>query len=511
MPRPLSGEQQQQQQHTSSAWTTDERQPLNHRHANTAMSENEIDNINKPLELTDKDKATLASYVRKCDRRLLLYLCIGYGLDSINKMALSYAKIAGLTDDLGLSGDDINVALGTYYLGSFLFQLPSNVMLKRTRPRWWLSASMAAWSTVTMLMALSKTPGDLAGLRFAFGAVQAGYLTGSLYYISYWYPRDLVRRRTGWFFASAGVGGILVGPLCSGLSAIHSPHIASWQLIFIVAGACSAVWSTLGPHILQDYPDTATFITDEERQLVLRIMVRQNTVASTQSVSLRQIAMAVADRKVWLWTIIDFCANGATQVNGMFGPTIIASQGFSTVAAQAMTSLTNLMSTAGMASIAYVAHFTGGSARALWLSNTITALGFVLALASRSNAASFVALFMFSFASPQPAAHAPAWMLANLQGSTKPAMAAAFTSAVGGLGPLATAFVYRDKDSPKYVLGHSVCLSMTVLAAIATLALYIILRRENARRDCSPADISHLTPAQVLDLADNHPDFRYKL
>ncbi|KAJ2682863.1 hypothetical protein GGH99_004571 [Coemansia sp. RSA 1285] len=102
-------------------------------------------------------------------------------------------------------------------------------------------------------------------------------------------------------------------------------------------------------------------------------------------------------------------------------------------------------------------------------------------------------------------------MLANLQGNTKPAMAAAFSSAVGGLGPLATAFVYRDKDSPTFRLGHSVCLSMTVAAAIATLVLYVVLRRENAKRDRSPADISDLTPEQVLDLADNHPDFRYKL
>ncbi|KAJ2519189.1 hypothetical protein GGI11_002648 [Coemansia sp. RSA 2049] len=495
--------------------STDERQTLLI-HNNTmdpipVAAENDAYEINKPLELIGKDKDVLASYVRKCDRRLLAYLCVGYGLDSINKMALSYAKVAGLTKDLGLSGTDISVALGAYYLGSFFFQLPSNLMLKRTRPRWWLSAAMLAWSTVTMCMALSKKPRDLAGLRFLFGAVQAGYLTGSLYYISYWYPRDLVRRRTGWFFASSGVGGIIVGPLCSGLSAIHSPHIASWQLIFLVAGACSALWSMLGPRVLQDFPDTATFITDEERALVTRIMVRQNTVASSQSVRLRQVVMAMADHKVWLWTIIDFCANGATQVNGMFGPTIIASQGFSPVAAQAMTSLTNLMATAGMASIAYVARLVGGSARALWISNAITALGFILALASQSNAARMVALFLFSFASPQPAAHAPAWMLANLQGNTKPAMAAAFSSAVGGLGPLATAFVYRDKDSPTFRLGHSVCLSMTVAAAIATLVLYVVLRRENAKRDRSPADISDLTPEQVLDLADNHPDFRYKL
>ncbi|KAJ2559890.1 hypothetical protein EV175_000124 [Coemansia sp. RSA 1933] len=475
------------------------------------MADTETDDINKPLELSAKDKGILGSYVRKCDRRLLLYLCIGYGLDSINKMALSYAKVAGLTSDMGLSGYDINVALGAYYVGSFLFQLPSNLVLKRTQPRWWLSATMAAWSAVTMLMSLARSPAALAWLRFAFGAVQAGYLTGSLYYISYWYPRALVQRRTGWFFASSGVGGIIVGPICSGLSAIHSPHIASWQLIFIMAGGLSAIWSVLGPSVLQDYPDVATFVTDEERQLVMRIMARQNTVASTGAVSLKQVVMAVADRKVWLWTAIGFCANGATQVNGMFGPTIIASQGFSPVAAQAMTSLTNLMSTIGMASIAYVARVVGGSARALWLSNAITALGFVLALASQSNGVRLAALFLFSFASPQPAAHAPAWMLANLQGNTKPAMAAAFSSAVGGLGPLATAFVYRDKDSPRFVLGHSVCLSMTMLAAAATLGLYIVLQRENARRDRAPADISHLSPEQVRDLANDHPDFRYKL
>ncbi|KAJ1959221.1 hypothetical protein GGI12_004452, partial [Dipsacomyces acuminosporus] len=109
-----------------------------------------VDDINKPLEHTDKDKSNLVSYLLKCDCRLLLYICIGYATDSLNKMALSNAKVAGLTKDLDLHGYDINIALGVYYLGSFFFQLPSNMVLKKVRPTYWLSASMFAWSLVTM-------------------------------------------------------------------------------------------------------------------------------------------------------------------------------------------------------------------------------------------------------------------------------------------------------------------------------------------------------------------------
>ncbi|KAJ2002304.1 hypothetical protein GGI04_003395 [Coemansia thaxteri] len=468
--------------------------------------------INKPIELTAKEQKQLDSFTRKCDRRLLLFVCAGYALDSLNKMALSNAKIAGLTKDLDLHGYDINVALGVYYLGSFIFQLPSNLVLKRLKPSYWLCGSMFAWSLATLLTARARSAEQLAACRFVFGAVQAGYLTGSLYYISYWYPRDLVRQRMGFFYASAGLGGICIGPLCAALTSVEVLGLRPWQNIFLFVGSLSLVWSVVGLFVLQDYPDTATFITDDERRLIGRLMVRQNTVASSRTVSLRQAGMAIRDSKIWLWTLIDFCANGATQVNGMFGPTIIASQGYSIQTAQLLTALTNFLAFSGMASIAYVAKYTRGSSTAIALSNVVTIVGFLVALlASGNTQAQLAALFLFSFASPQPAAHGPAWEMANQQGSTKPAMAAALTSAFGGLGPLATAFVYRDRDSPTFVMGHSVCLAMTVVCLLTTVVLRWKLGRENTRRDHVSMDISRLTIAQIQDMADNHPDFRYTL
>ncbi|KAJ1724129.1 hypothetical protein LPJ53_001592 [Coemansia erecta] len=467
--------------------------------------------INQPLELTHKEQQTLASYLSKCDRQLLFYLCVGYATDSLNKMALSNAKIAGLTADLDLHGYDINTALGAYYLGSFLFQLPSNLILKRARPRYWLSIVMLSWSLVTMCTALVQNAAQLAWCRFLFGAVQAGYVTGCLYYISYWYPRDRVRRRVGFFFASAGIGGILVGPLCSLLSVVEVEGIRPWQLIFVVIGLVSLCWGVLGPSVLQDFPDTATFITEDERCLITRIMVCQNTLASDRRISRKQVFLALADWKVMLWTIIDFCANAATQVNGLFGPTIIAGQGYSPHVAQALSALTNFMAFSGMASVAYVAKVVGGSSVAIAISNLLTISGFVLALGAEAGGYRMAALFLFSFASPQPAAHGPAWMMANMQGSTKPAMAAAVVSAFGGLGPLATAFVYRDQDSPRFVLGHSVCLGMTVACLLTTLVLRVALKQENQRRDQSHDRVCGLSDEDILDLADNHPDFRYKL
>ncbi|ORX72427.1 MFS general substrate transporter [Linderina pennispora] len=394
-----------------------------------------------PLEFTKQEQESLKSYIWKCDRRLLLYVCIGYATDSLNKMALC----------------------------------PRNLVLKKVRPTYWLTC-IHVFST-----AFAKNAHALAACRFWFGAVQSGYLTGSLYYISYWYPREQVRKRMGFFFASSGIGGIIIGPLCSGLTSIKSEYLAPWQCIFVFVGLISGVWSLLGP---------ATFITEDERAVITRIMRHQNTVVSDQRISIKQIVMTLKDYKIWLWTLIDFCANGATQVNGMFGPTIIASQGYSSRVAQALSALTNFMAFSGMASIAYVAKFTGGSAYAIMLSNCITS---------------------HCFASPQPAAHSPAWEMANQQGNTKPAMAAAFTSAFGGLGPLATAFVYRDQDSPQYVLGHTVCLSMTFLCLLAAIVLRFALDRENKLRDKKPMDISRLTADEIQDLADRHPDFRYKL
>ncbi|KAJ2274688.1 hypothetical protein IW139_002532 [Coemansia sp. RSA 353] len=460
--------------------------------------------------LSDKEHECLSSYVRKCDRRLMFYLCMGYATDSLNKMALSNAKIAGLTSDLNLRGTDINWALGAYYLGCFVFQLPSNLILKKVRPTYWLSGSIFCWSLVTILTAFVTSARQLIWCRFVFGAVQAGYLTGSIYYISFWYPRHMVRRRMGFFFASAGLGGIWVGPLCSVLTSMDSKWLP-WQRIFVVIGAISLLWSLLGPFVLADYPDTASFLSSDEQQLILKIMEHQNTVASTQQVRFVQVKMALLDFKVWLWTAIDFCANAATQVNGMFGPSIIESHGYSPQTAQALTALTNFMAFSGMASIAYTARILRGSSTAIALSNILTICGFLLALCSSNPNVHILALFVFSFASPQPAAHGPAWQMCNLQGNTKPAMAAAMASAFGGLGPLATAFVYRDEDRPQYTRGHLVCLLMTVACFVVTLVLRRVLAKENRRRDLDCGDLEGMSDEQVQDLADNHPHFRYRL
>ncbi|KAJ2710290.1 hypothetical protein H4R19_003818 [Coemansia spiralis] len=466
--------------------------------------------INQALVLSDKEKAELAAYVQKCDWRIMAFLCIGYAADSVNKMALSQAKVAGIVDDLGMGAGLINWALGLYYVGSFVGQLPANLVLKKVHPGRWLSGIMVAWSAVTAATAFVRTGQELVACRVLFGVVQAGYLTGSLYYISFWYPRGMVRRRTGFFFASAGVGGIIVGPLCATVIALNT-GLRGWQNIFLAAGLLSGLWGLVGLAILPDFPERARFLTADERRLVRRIMEHQNTVASTQRISIRQIRMAVADYRIWLWAVVEFCANAATQVNGMFGPTIIADMGFSPRAAQALTALTNFMAFSGMASIAYVARILGGSSTAIALSNTLTIFGFVLALAAPSGGARMAALLLFSFASPQPAAHGPAWAMANQQGDTKPAIAASITSAFGGLGPLATAFVYREADRPRYVPGHSVCLAMTIACLTATLTLRVALQRENARRDRCPRNISHLSAEQIRDLADSHPDFRYRI
>lgn len=324
--------------------------------------------INKPLLLTPHAQQHLSSYLGKCDRRLLLYLCLGYALDSLNKMALPNAKISGLTEDLALTGYDINVALGAYYLGSFLFQLPANMIMKLSRPTYWLSGSMVGWSLVTIGTGLVRNGGQLAWLRFAFGAVQAGYLTGCLYYISYWYPREQVRQRMGFFFASAGAGGIVSGPLCSLLTYLTD---GSWRAIFVVIGMLSLGWGLVGPWVLEDFPDKATFISGEERQVIAGIMERQNTLVSDKHISVRQIMLAIRDPKIWMWTVIDFCANAATQVNGLFGPTILASLGFTTAQALAMSAVTNFMSFSGMASIAYIARYLQASSHAIALSNLL--------------------------------------------------------------------------------------------------------------------------------------------
>jgi len=106
-----------------------------------------------------------------------------------------------------MSGDQYLTGLTTYFIGYVLFEVPCNIILKRTSPRAWLPTLTLVWGVVSTLMGITQSyPGFLV-VRFFLGMAESGLFPGVVWYISFWYKRNEQHYRVALFFSAASLAG----------------------------------------------------------------------------------------------------------------------------------------------------------------------------------------------------------------------------------------------------------------------------------------------------------------
>ena len=113
----------------------------------------------------------------------------------------------GLQKDLGLTGTQYNTALTIFFVPYIVFEIPSNILLKKLTPHLWLSACMFLFGLVTVCQGLVQNYSGLLATRFFLGLAETGMFPGSFYLIGMWYKRSEAQRRYSFFFSSTSLAG----------------------------------------------------------------------------------------------------------------------------------------------------------------------------------------------------------------------------------------------------------------------------------------------------------------
>lgn len=173
--------------------------------------------------------------LRKMDLRLLPMLALLYLLSFLDRGNIGNAKIEGLTDTLGLTGPEYNWCLTIFFFSYAAFEVPSNLLLKRLRPSFWLPTIMVAWGVVMTLMGIVQNYSGLLAARFFLGVTEAGLFPGVAYYITMWYCRHEAQFRQALFFSAASVAGAFSGLLAFGIAHMDGVGgLEGWRWIFIL-------------------------------------------------------------------------------------------------------------------------------------------------------------------------------------------------------------------------------------------------------------------------------------
>ncbi|AUT69000.1 MFS transporter [Paraburkholderia hospita] len=260
---------------------------------------------------------------RKVAWRLTPLLMLSYVVAYLDRVNVGFAKL-GMSADLGLSDAVYGFGAGIFFIGYFIFEVPSNIILHRVGARVWIARIMVTWGIVSMLTMFVTTPTMFYVMRFLLGLAEAGFFPGIILYLTYWYPAHRRGRMTTWFMTAIAISGVVGGPISGyilksfdGANGWHG-----WQWLFLLEGIPSIIVGILVFIVLDDRISKAKWLTKEERELLERNIAAEDATKEDHA-----IGKVMMSPRVLMMSLIYF-----SFVMGLYGvsfwlPTIIKSTG----------------------------------------------------------------------------------------------------------------------------------------------------------------------------------------
>jgi D-galactonate transporter len=261
---------------------------------------------------------------RKVTWRLVPFLMICYGAAYLDRVNVGFAKLQMLSD-LHFTETIYGRAAGMFFIGYFLFEIPSNLILHRVGARLWIARIMVTWGLVSALFVFVRTPMMFYGLRFLLGVAEAGFYPGIILYLTRWYPAHRRARVVALFMTAIPLSGIVGGPLSGWIMAhfAKSSTWVGWQWLFIIEAVPSILLGLVVVAYLDNGISSARWLTAEERTLLERNLAQEAaTIAEHGSV-----LAVLGDRRVWVMCLIYFsCVMGQYGLN-FWMPTLVQAAG----------------------------------------------------------------------------------------------------------------------------------------------------------------------------------------
>ncbi|SAL76622.1 major facilitator transporter [Caballeronia arvi] len=272
-----------------------------------------------PAVTTAFETATYA----KVTWRLLPFLFICYVAAYLDRVNVGFAKLQML-NDLKFSESVYGLGAGIFFIGYFLFEVPSNILLHRVGARVWISRIMITWALVSAASLFVTTPAMFYTLRFLLGVAEAGFFPGIVLYLTYWYPSSRRGRMNALFMIGIPVAGVVGGPLSGWImQAFNGLHgLSNWQWLFLLEALPSLVLGVLTLFLLPNGIRAASWLDDEQKQLLEDNIARDECAGADHS-----LKHVVSNGRVWRLAAIYFCCMMGLYGVSFYLPTLIKTAG----------------------------------------------------------------------------------------------------------------------------------------------------------------------------------------
>ncbi|KAK5134254.1 hypothetical protein LTR08_006798 [Meristemomyces frigidus] len=442
--------------------------------------------------------------VRRIDLHVVPFLCILYLLAFLDRVNIANANVYGMTPELGLDGNKYNVALVIFFVPYILFEIPSNMLLKRFRPHVWLSLNMLLFGFTTAMQGVVTSYSGLLATRFFLGLFETGMFPGCFYLIGMWYRRHEAQKRFSFFFCSTTLAGAFGGLLAAAIGKMDG--------IFILEGCLTVLFGLAFFFVLPDFPEESKWLApDEKAYVAARLRADQGRSARERAITLKDAGNVLKDYKVIVAGFMYFGLIVPAYGYAYFAPGIIKTFGYSAVQTQ-LHSVPPWAAAFGLAMlVAFLSDWTQKRMPFAIAAICVAIAGFAILLTVHDRPKlQYAALFLVAMGAYTAMPLIVCWFNMNLGGHHRRSIGSAWQVSFGNVGGIIAVFAFLKKDAPDYVTGYAICIAFTCLSVVSCILYGFACLAANRKRDKTPVDLG-LTEYEKTELGDMNPEYRYLL
>ncbi|KAF5346736.1 hypothetical protein D9756_010402 [Leucocoprinus leucothites] len=459
----------------------------------------------------DHSEKERARVLRKMDWHLLPFISLLYLLSFLDRSNVGNARIAGMLEDAGLTGLRYNVIAAVFFIPYALAEVPSNICLKLVRPSRWIPSIMVAWGIVMTLMCLCNTYEDLIIARVFLGLTESGLFPGITFYLSLWYRRRDVARRIAIFFSAATIAGAFGGLLAYGIERMEGiGGLHGWQWIFCLEGIVTVLIALLSFFYMHDYPETAGFLTEAERQVVIT-MLQEDQQGQAKHYNFKFVLQALTDYKTYVQVGIYVGLLVPIYAVALFTPTIVHALGYSAANAQLLTIPPFVAGCIATIAIGVYSDKLNSRGPFVIVGCLVSLVGYIILYVQNKAGVSYFGAILAAVGVYPTVAVVLAWVGSATGGDVNKGVTLALVIGIGNLGGVASSFIYLKP--PRFYVGHGTCMGCLGLAIVLSAVAMWDYNRLNKQKIglCEREGIDESRAHEFSEMGNESPLFRYTL
>ena len=265
---------------------------------------------------------------RKLMLRIIPFVMLLYFVSFLDRVNVGFAAMT-MNKAIGLSPTAFGLGGGLFFIGYFLFEVPSNLILHKVGARLWIARVMVTWGIVSAASAFVIGPNTFYALRFVLGVAEAGFFPGIILYLSLWFPSRQRAVAAAWFMAAAPISTAIGSPLSGAIMQLPPMFgLADWQLLYILEAVPAVILGFVVLKYMTDTPSKAHWLQPDEREWLIAKLKAEADAKQSHAGHTAGALSALRDPRVLALALIYFGTSAGLYTLGLWAPLIIQQYGY---------------------------------------------------------------------------------------------------------------------------------------------------------------------------------------